>query len=131
MQPNLIDFSVRGDERGYLVALEENKDVPFAIRRVYYIFGTQAGVRRGTHAHRRTRQVAVCVSGSCKFLLDDGGTRTEVQLDSRDRGLVLEPMIWHEMFDFSQDCVVLVVASDLYDESDYIRNYDEFMEEVR
>ena len=95
MRPNLIDFAVHGDDQGYLVALEENRDIPFTIRRVYYIFDTGTGARRGFHAHRRTRQLAVCVCGSCKFLLDDGRSTTEVRLDSKYRGLVIDPMIWH------------------------------------
>lgn len=131
MRPTLIEFPVRGDARGSLVAIEREKDIPFPIRRVYYVFDTRAGVRRGCHAHLRGREMAVCVSGHCTFLLDDGRTRTEVVLDSRNRGLVIEPMIWHEIFDFSRDCVLVVLASELYDESDYIRRYEDFLGERR
>jgi dTDP-4-dehydrorhamnose 3,5-epimerase-like enzyme len=123
----LINFEVKGDERGSLIALESNKNIPFEIKRVYYIYGTKKGVRRGFHAHKNLRQVAVCVSGSCKFLLDDGENKEIILLDSPDKGLFIDKMIWREMFDFSDDCVLMVLASDYYDESDYIRNYEEFL----
>jgi len=122
------DFKVRGDERGSLIAIEENADIPFSIKRVYYIFDTQAGVTRGLHAHRTLRQVLVCVNGSCKVLLDDGMEKISVVMNNVSQGLLVDPMIWHEMYDFSSDCVLLVLASDFYDESDYIRDYHEFIE---
>jgi dTDP-4-dehydrorhamnose 3,5-epimerase-like enzyme len=123
----LINFEVKGDERGNLIALEGNKNIPFEIKRVYYIYGTEKGVRRGFHAHKNLKQIAVCVSGSCKFLLDDGEKKEVVLLDSPDKGLFINKMIWREMFDFSDDCVLMVLASDYYYESDYIRNYDDFL----
>ena len=124
---NVIDLDIRGDERGSLIALEENYNTPFAIKRVYYIFGTKEGVRRGFHAHKELKQLAICVSGSCKFHLDDGKEKKEVLLESPDRGLLIEGLIWREMYDFSPDCVLLVLASEYYDESDYIRDYDDFL----
>lgn len=127
----LINFEVKGDERGNLIALEGNKNIPFEIKRVYYIYGTKKGVRRGFHAHKNLKQIAVCVSGSCKFLLDDGEKKEVVLLDSPDKGLFINKMIWREMFDFSDDCVLMVLASDYYDESDYIRDYGEFLEEIK
>lgn len=126
----VLDFSPIGDSRGWLIALQGEQGIPFAIRRVYYIFGTQPGVRRGMHAHHQLEQVAVCVSGRCSFLIDDGSKRGAVILDSPSRGLYLSGVIWHEMFDFSPDCVLMVLASDYYDESDYIRDYDEFLRVV-
>jgi len=123
----IIDFALRGDERGSLIALETGKDVPFEIRRTYYIFGTLEGVSRGFHAHHRLQQMVVAVSGSCDILLDDGKEQVTVTLDRPDQGLTLPPMVWHEMHDFSPDCVLLVLADDLYDEADYIRNHDDFM----
>lgn len=125
-----IDFSSLGDERGSLVALEGNKTVPFAIQRVYYIFGTQPGISRGFHAHKALKQAAVCVTGRCRMLLDDGHTRESAWLDSPTKGLVINEMVWHEMHDFSPDCVLLVLASEHYDEADYIRRYDDFIEDV-
>lgn len=126
----LIDFPPLGDDRGSLVALEANKTIPFDIKRVYYIFGTKPGVARGFHAHKALKQVAVCVSGSCRMLLDDGKQKAEVLLDSPVKGLVIDSFVWHEMHDFTPDCVLLVLASEHYDESDYIRNYDDFIKAV-
>ncbi|MEN6391325.1 MAG: FdtA/QdtA family cupin domain-containing protein [Syntrophomonas sp.] len=131
MNITTYNFQIRGDDRGSLVAIEESLDIPFALRRVYYIFNTGSGVRRGRHAHYTLRQVLVCVHGSCKILLDDGRETAEVLLDRTQKGLLVDRMIWHEMYEFSPDCVLLALASDLYDEGDYIRNYDEFRALVR
>ncbi|MDY3306090.1 MAG: FdtA/QdtA family cupin domain-containing protein [Psychrobacter sanguinis] len=125
-----IDFPALGDERGSLVALEAEKSVPFVIKRVYYIFGTKAGVSRGFHAHKKLQQVAICITGSCRMILDDGQQRSEVLLNSPNKGLVIGDLVWREMHDFSKDCVLLVLASEHYDESDYIRNYDDFIYQV-
>jgi dTDP-4-dehydrorhamnose 3,5-epimerase-like enzyme len=122
----LINFTPLGDSRGSLVVLEAHKTVPFEVKRVYYIFGTQAGVSRGFHAHHALQQVAVCVSGKCRMVLDDGQRREDVWLDSPTKGLLIGDLIWREMHDFSPDCVLLVLASQHYDESDYIRSYDDF-----
>ena len=121
-----VDFPLLGDERGSLIALEQNKEIPFDIKRVYYIFGTKESVQRGFHAHKKLTQIAVCVAGHCKIILDDGIDRTEVTLDSPEKGLLIEESVWREMHGFSNDCVLLVLASDYYDESDYIRDYTEF-----
>ncbi len=126
----LIDFSPLGDERGSLVALESNNTVPFDIKRVYYLFGTKEGVSRGFHAHKALKQVAVCVTGKCKMLLDNGKEKAEVWLDSSTKGIFIESMVWREMHDFSDDCVLLVLASEHYDEADYIRDYDDFIKKV-
>lgn len=124
----LIDFSSLGDERGSLVALESRQSIPFDIKRVYYIFGTQQGISRGFHAHKQLKQVAVCVTGSCRMVLDDGKVREDVMLDSATKGILIEEMVWREMHDFSEDCVLLVLASEHYYEVDYIREYDDFIE---
>ena len=116
-----------GDNRGSLVAIEGAKTIPFDIKRVYYLFGTLEGVARGFHAHKALKQVAVCVTGKCKMLLDNGIEKIEVWLDSPSKGLVIENMVWHEMRYFSSDCVLLVLASEHYDEADYIRNYQDFL----
>jgi len=126
----LLEFPSLGDERGGLAALEANKTVPFDIKRVYYIFGSKAGASRGFHAHKALTQVAVCVSGKCRLLLDNGSEKAEVWLDSPFKGIVIEDMVWREMHDFSEDCVLLVLASEYYDESDYIRDYDVFIKQV-
>lgn len=124
----LIEFPVLGDERGALVALESSKNIPFEVKRVYYIYGTKQGVARGFHAHRALQQVAVCISGRCRMVMDDGVTKESVWLDSPNKAICIGTMLWHEMHDFSADCVLLVLASDYYDESDYIRKYEHFLE---
>jgi len=128
MSVNLISFKTLGDERGSLIALEENYNTPFAIKRVYYIFDTKEDVTRGYHAHIDLKQIAICVKGSCTFVLDNGKMKEEITLDSPDHGLLIEGLIWREMYDFSSDCVLLVLASEHYDENDYIRDYDKFLE---
>jgi len=125
-----IDFSQLGDERGSLISLEANKQIPFDIKRVYYIYGTEKEVARGFHAHKQLQQVAVCVAGKCRMILDDGKKREEMWLDSPAKGLLIEDMVWREMHDFSENCVLLVLASEHYDESDYIRDYETFLESV-
>ena len=126
----IVNFSTLGDERGSLIALEENYNTPFAIKRVYYIFDTKKDVRRGYHAHLNLKQLAICVKGNCKFLLDDGQQRDTVELSTPNQGLLIEGLIWREMFDFSEDCVLMVLADEHYDESDYIRDYQKFMDFV-
>lgn len=126
MNVELIPLQVHGDSRGSLIALEDHKNVPFDIRRIYYVFGTLSGVSRGFHAHKALRQMVIPVRGSCQFLLDDGVNRVTVELNDPTSGLMVEKMIWHEMHNFSDDCVLVVLADAHYDESDYIRNYDDF-----
>jgi dTDP-4-dehydrorhamnose 3,5-epimerase-like enzyme len=128
---NIIDLKLIGDERGSLIALEENHNVPFDVKRVYYIFGTADGVRRGYHAHKNLKQLAICVSGNCTFLLDNGEIQEHVKLDSPTQGLFIEGLIWREMYDFSSNCVLMVLADDYYQEDDYIRDYDIFLKEVK
>lgn len=125
-----ISFPPLGDDRGSLVALETLKTVPFEIKRVYYIFGTQKGVSRGFHAHRALQQVAVCVTGKCRMVLDDGKRREEVWLNSPTNGLLIGDLVWREMHDFSPNCVLLVLANEYYNESDYIRSYADFKQLV-
>ena len=125
-----IDFKYLEDDRGSLVAIEENIFLPFEIKRVYYIFGTKIGISRGFHAHHNLKQVAVCLSGSCRFLLDDGRNKEEVFLDCPVKGLLIDNYIWHEMHDFSSDCILMVMASDYYNELDYIRDYQTFIQVV-
>jgi dTDP-4-dehydrorhamnose 3,5-epimerase-like enzyme len=119
-----LRFPERGDRRGSLVALEGGVDVPFSIARAYFVYGTQAGVSRGAHAHHHFHQVAVAVSGGCTMHLDDGRQRADVRLEERTAGLLIPPMVWHEMHDFTPDCVLLVLADAPYEEADYIRDRD-------
>ena len=130
MQVKKYTFAPHGDDRGQLVAIEQLKDLPFEIRRVYYIYDTLEGVRRGFHAHLNLEQILVCVKGSCKIHLDDGTDTAEVVLDKPYEGLYIANNMWREMYDFSPDAVLLVLASEYYDEADYIRDYDKFMQFV-
>ena len=119
------------DERGQLVALEEFKDIPFTIKRVYYMYETMEGVVRGQHAHKSLEQILICIHGSCKIRLDNGIEEKVVPLEKPYEGLYVANNMWREMFDFSSDAVLLVLASELYDETDYIRDYDEFIKFVQ
>jgi dTDP-4-dehydrorhamnose 3,5-epimerase len=127
----LHGLDVRGDARGSLIALENGKELPFDVARVYYIFGNRPGVERGFHAHEQLTQWAICVSGSCVMRLDDGTTRADVTLDRPDLAVEIGSLIWREMHHFSPDAVLLVLASASYDADDYIRDYDTFMAKVR
>lgn len=131
MDIKFVEFEKHGDDRGMLVALEQTKNVPFEIRRVYYMYDTKSGVTRGYHAHKQLKQILICVKGSCKILLDDGETKEIVELKDPSKGLYLESNVWREMYDFSEDAVLMVLASEFYDEADYIRNYQEFLEYVK
>lgn len=127
MNIEIIELKVMGDERGSLIALEENHNVPFDVKRVYYIFNTKEDVRRGYHAHKNLKQLAICVSGSCSFLLDDGINKQYIDLNAPTQGLLIEGLVWREMYNFSSDCVLMVLADNYYDENDYLRDYDEFL----
>lgn len=122
----LMSFTDLGDERGALVALEGERSVPFDIKRVYYIYATLPGVARGFHAHKRLKQVLIAVSGSVNIHCEYGSKKEVIVLDSPEKGLYIEGMVWHEMHDFSPDCVLMVLASDYYDEADYVRDYEEY-----
>jgi dTDP-4-dehydrorhamnose 3,5-epimerase-like enzyme len=125
-----VEFTPKGNSDGWLIALENLREVPFEVRRVYYIFGTSPNFIRGRHAHRRLNQLAVCVAGSCRFVLDDGHERREYLLDRNTLGLKIGSMVWREMSEFTADCVLLVLADPLYDPTDYISDYRRFLREV-
>ena len=124
-------LTVHGDSRGQLIAIEQFNDIPFEIKRIYYIFDTLPDVRRGFHAHKQLQQLLVCTSGTCKVLLDDGEKQEIVILDKPTEGLLISGCVWREMFDFSYGTVLMVLASDYYDEMDYIRDYDDFLEYIK
>lgn len=130
MQVVKYNFEPHGDDRGQLVAIEEMKDIPFDIKRVYYMYDTTEGVARGHHAHKALEQILICVHGSCKILLDDGEEKVVVPLEKPNEGLYVSNVMWREMFDFSPDAVLMVLASEFYTEADYIRDYDEFLKFV-
>ena len=123
-------FQPHGDDRGQLIALEEYNDIPFEIKRVYYMYDTKAGVRTGHHAHKSLEQILVCIHGTCKVLMDNGREKKIVPLEKPYEGLYIPNNIWREMYDFSQDAVLMVLASDYYKEEDYIRDYDAFLKMV-
>ena len=131
MKIKTYTFPPHGDDRGQLVAIEATKDLPFEIKRVYYIYDTLPGVRRGFHAHKCLQQILLCVSGSCKIHLDDGHDTAEVTLDKPNEGLYISNNMWREMYDFTPGTVLLVLASEYYDEADYIRNYEDFTKMIK
>ena len=130
MITTLEAFKVLGDHRGQLIALEANRQIPFDVKRVFYIYGTQEEVSRGNHSHYKTKQFLICISGSCKVTLDDGKIKETFDLDKPNLGLFQDALIWGSMHDFSHDCVLLVMANDYYDASDYITDYNKFLDEV-
>lgn len=126
----LINLRVIGDLRGSLISIEQGTNIPFNLKRAYYIFDTKSGVSRGFHAHKNLQQLAVCVKGTCRIVLDDGRIRENFWLDSPTKGLLINDMVWREMHDFSEDCVLAIFADELYNERDYIRDYNQFIKEA-
>ncbi len=124
----LIGFPVRGDERGKLIAVENDTDIPFSIRRIFYIYGSDDKVVRGQHANRRSEFVLINVAGSCKIRVTDADGETRVfVMDDPSVGLYLPTMVWKDMYDFSPDSVLLVLSNEKYDPDEYVRNFDEFL----
>ena len=122
----LLNFNEKGDERGKLVIVEGNQDIPFEIKRLFYIYGSDKDVVRGKHANRESEFVLINVSGTSKVMVTDGKNKQVVELTKPRQGVYLPKMVWKEMYDFSPDSVVLVLASTHYDGTEYIRDYDEF-----
>ena len=124
----LVSLAVHGDDRGSLIALEgRSAEVPFDIARIYYVFATAPGIERGFHAHHALNQIAIAIAGSCTMHFDDGREKRAVRLDRPDVAVTIPPMVWHEMRDFSANCILLVLADAKYDEADYIRDYETFV----
>lgn len=131
-QIKILEFSDLGDERGNLVVVEGSGiDIPFSIKRVFYIYGSDAEVIRGRHANRKTEFVLINVSGKSKVKVDNGYEQRIIDLDRPRMGLYLSTMVWKDMFEFSPDSVLLVLASEHYDAEEYIRNYDDFLRGIR
>lgn len=126
-----IQFTCLGDKKGYLIAIEENEDIPFDIKRVFYIFDVDDEEMRGRHANRKSEFVMVALHGNCKVRVDDGKQKAVFTLSNPNEGLYLSKMVWKEMFEFSKDAVLLVLSNEKYDSEEYIRDYEEFVEEVR
>ena len=131
-QYKLITFKDLGDERGNLVVIEgEGMDIPFDIKRVFYIYGSDETVVRGQHANRETEFLLVNVGGSSKVKVDNGKESEVIVLDKPGMGLYIPPMLWKDMYDFSPDSILLVLASRHYDGAEYIRDYDEYLTEMQ
>jgi dTDP-4-dehydrorhamnose 3,5-epimerase-like enzyme len=127
----IVELPRFGDERGALSFVEPPKHIPFAIRRVYYLYDVPAGQQRGAHAHRALEQLLIAVAGSFTIALDDGVTHVEIALTGPHRGLYLPPLVWHELRDFSPGTVCLSLASEPFDEADYFRDYAAFLDAAR
>lgn len=126
----ILEFADLGDERGNLVVVEGEKEIPFAIQRVFYIYGSDAEVIRGQHANKISEFVLINVSGTSKVRISDGREECIVELNRPRMGLYLPNMLWKDMYEFSADSVLLVLASTHYDGSEYIRNYEDYLKEM-
>lgn len=129
-QCKVLNFADLGDERGKLVVVEGAKDIPFEIKRVFYIYGSDSEVVRGQHANRESEFVLINVGGTSKVRIDNGHTEAIVELNKPMMGLYIPTMVWKDMYDFSEDSILLVLASTHYDGNEYIRNYEEYKKEM-
>ena len=129
-QYKILEFGDLGDERGKLVVVEGAMDILFESRRVFYIYGSDSSVIRGQHANRDSEFVLINVSGSSKVRVDNGFEEEIIELNRPRMGLYLPTMVWKDMYDFSEDSVLLVLANTHYDGNEYIRDYDEYLKEV-
>lgn len=128
----MLEFEERGDERGRLVIVEGMQDIPFEIKRIFYIYGSQKNVVRGQHANLKSEFVLINVAGTSKVRVKDGkGNESVFSLNRPHTGIYLPNMVWKDMYDFSEDSVLLVLASEHYDPSEYIRDYTEFSRMIR
>lgn len=131
-QHKILEFADLGDERGNLVVIEgEGMDIPFDIKRVFYIYGSDAQVVRGQHANRETEFLMVNVGGTSKVKIDNGFETKIIELNRPGMGLYLAPMVWKDMYDFSPDSILLVLCSKHYEPGEYIRNYEDYLAEIK
>ena len=131
-QYRILEFDEFGDERGSLVIAEGGgQDIPFEIKRVFYMYGSDPTIVRGQHANRKTEFVLINVSGTSKVKVDNGVEQTVIELNRPRMGLYLKTMLWKDMYDFSSDSVLLVLASEHYDGGEYIRDYEEYLKEIK
>lgn len=126
----ILEFKESGDNRGRLVVVEGMKDIPFEIKRVFYIYGSDGDVVRGKHANRESEFVLINVCGSSKVKVCDGKKEEIFVLDKPHTGIYLPKMVWKDMYDFSEDSILLVLASEVYKPDEYIRDFNEFIKEV-
>lgn len=129
-QYKILEFGDLGDERGKLVVVEGGQDIPFELKRVFYIYGSDSEVVRGQHANRNSEFVLINVSGTSKVRVDNGFEEDIIELNRPRMGLYLPTMLWKDMYDFSEDSVLLVLTNTHYDGNEYIRDYDEYLKEV-
>lgn len=129
-QCKVLNFADLGDERGKLVVVEGSKDIPFKIERVFYIYGSDSDVVRGQHANRESEFVLINVGGTSKVRIDNGHSEAVIELNKPMMGLYIPTMVWKDMYDFSEDSILLVLASTHYDGSEYIRDYEEYKKEM-
>ena len=127
----ILQFADLGDERGKLVVIEGAQTIPFDIKRVFYIYGSDSTVVRGQHANRESEFILINVAGTSKVRITDGIEEFVVELNKPMMGVYIPKMIWKEMYDFSPDAVLMVLANSHYDGNEYIRNYDEYLKEIK
>ena len=127
MNTSKLTFQVFSDKRGRLVSLENNKNIPFAIERIYYLYDSNTDYHRGMHAHRKLKQILICISGSCEIEVDNGLERKLFKLNNPSEGLFIDGVIWREIKFLTKETVLVVLADNEYDEEDYIRDYEEFL----
>ncbi|EIQ3466744.1 WxcM-like domain-containing protein [Campylobacter coli] len=130
MNYKILNFNVKSDSRGSLIALENLKEIPFEVKRIYYIYDTKPDFPRGAHAHKELEQVLIMMDGSCKLVLNDGKDIKNIILNRPDMGIFIGKNIWREMKNFSYGAKLLVLASDFYNEKEYIRDYEEFLRNI-
>lgn len=128
---SLIKFKDITDKYGHLTPIESKIDTPFEVKRIYYITKVEQGITRGFHSHRKLHQVLICLNGSVKVRIKNPNEEEVIELNDPSVGLYIGTLIWREMFDFTEGSVLLVLASEYYDENDYIRNYDFYIEESK
>lgn len=127
----IMNFQEISDSRGKLIPLEYPSQLPYEIKRIYYICNVSEGERRGFHSHRDLEQILIAISGKVKILVKTPYEEETIELNDNSKGLYIGPMVWREMFDFSEDAVLLVLASHQYDENDYIRNWTDYLKEAK
>jgi dTDP-4-dehydrorhamnose 3,5-epimerase-like enzyme len=127
----LMNFKQLGDDRGKLVVMEGNKDIPFEIARIFYIYGSQEGIVRGQHANRRSEFILVNVHGTSKVKVDYGNSKEVFELNEPYTALFIPRMVWKDMYDFSNDSVLLVLSNEKYDANEYIRDYNQYLNEIK
>ncbi|EAL5453035.1 WxcM-like domain-containing protein [Campylobacter coli] len=130
MNYKMLNFNAKSDNRGSLIALENLKEIPFEIKRIYYIYDTKPEFPRGAHAHRELEQVLIMIEGSCELVLNDGKNIKNIILNRPDMGIFIGKNMWREMKNFSYGAKLLVLASDFYNEKEYIRDYEEFLRNI-